>query len=78
MFGENIGNMYDKISHMEPLLPTGDFGLEDMAREIVGGSAALGGHLKNNGEPGWIVLHLHGGKHESDSAEFSILGRPGQ
>ena len=30
---------------MEPLLPTGDTGLEDMAREIVGRSAALGGHL---------------------------------
>lgn len=37
--------MYDKISHMEPLLPFGDLGLEDMAREIVGRSAALGGHL---------------------------------
>jgi Fic family protein len=30
---------------MEPLLPTGDLGLEDMAREIVGRSAALGGQL---------------------------------
>ncbi len=37
--------MYNKISHMEPLLPTGDFGLEDMARETVGRSAALGGQL---------------------------------
>jgi Fic family protein len=37
--------MYDRISNMEPLLPTGDTGLEDMAREIVGRSAVLGGHL---------------------------------
>jgi Fic family protein len=37
--------MYDGISHMEPLFPTGDPGLEDMAREIVGRSAALGNCL---------------------------------
>lgn len=33
--------MYDNIRQMEPLLPTGDTDLEDMAREIVGRSAAL-------------------------------------
>ncbi|CAG0957974.1 Fic family protein [Geobacter sp.] len=37
--------MYDKISHMEPLLPEQTADLEDMAREIVGRSAALGGQL---------------------------------
>src|SRR6266508_3790607 len=37
--------MYNKISHMEPLLPAEEFDLDDMAREIVGRSAALGGHL---------------------------------
>lgn len=37
--------MYDKISYMEPLLPAGDSGIEDKAREIVARSAALGGHL---------------------------------
>ena len=37
--------MYNLISHMEPLLPKGDSTLEDMAREIVGRSAALGGQL---------------------------------
>ena len=37
--------MYDRISHMEPLFPFGDPGLEDMAREIVGRSAALGNCL---------------------------------
>jgi Fic family protein len=37
--------MYDKISHMEPLLPAQGGELEDKAREIVSRSAALGGHL---------------------------------
>lgn len=37
--------MYDKIHHMEPLLPTGANDLADMARDIVGRSAALGGQL---------------------------------
>lgn len=37
--------MHDKISQMEPLLPTGALDLEDQAREIVGRSAALGGQL---------------------------------
>lgn len=37
--------MYDKVSHMEPLMPSGGPGLEDKAREIVSRSAALGGHL---------------------------------
>lgn len=37
--------MYDRISQMEPLLPSGDAVLEDMAREIVARSSALGGHL---------------------------------
>ncbi|MCX5807216.1 MAG: Fic family protein [Proteobacteria bacterium] len=37
--------MYDRISQMEPLLPSGDTGLEDMAREIIARSAALGGQL---------------------------------
>jgi len=37
--------MYDKISHMEPLMPSGGPGLEDKAREVVSRSAALGGQL---------------------------------
>jgi Fic family protein len=37
--------MYERTSQMEPLLPSGDAGLEDMAREIVARSSALGGHL---------------------------------
>jgi Fic family protein len=37
--------MYDKISYMEPLLPAGNPGLEDKAREIIARSAALGGQL---------------------------------
>lgn len=40
-----IGNMYDRIHQMEPLLPSGDTDLEDTAREIVGRSAALAGSL---------------------------------
>lgn len=37
--------MYDKLTQMEPLLPTGTPELEDMAREVVSRSAALGGQL---------------------------------
>jgi Fic family protein len=37
--------MYDSISQMEPLLPSGDSALEDMAREIIARSSALGGQL---------------------------------
>ena len=38
--------MYDKISYMEPpLLPAGDSGLADKAREIVARSSAFGGQL---------------------------------
>jgi Fic family protein len=37
--------MYDKPSHMEPLLPAATADLEDMAREVVARSAALGGQL---------------------------------
>jgi len=37
--------MYHKPSHMEPLLPSGAPGLEDLAREVVSRSAALGGQL---------------------------------
>jgi Fic family protein len=37
--------MKDRISQMEPLLPAGDNELNDLAREIVAQSAALGGQL---------------------------------
>ena len=37
--------MYDKPSQMEPLLPSGAHDLEDLAREVVSRSAALGGQL---------------------------------
>lgn len=37
--------MYHKPSHMEPLLPSGAPGLEDLAREVVSRSAELGGQL---------------------------------
>jgi Fic family protein len=37
--------MYQRISQMEPLFPSGDAVLEDMAREIVARSATLGGYL---------------------------------
>ena len=37
--------MHHKLSHMEPLLPSGALGLEDLAREVVSRSAALGGQL---------------------------------
>lgn len=37
--------MYDKPAHMEPLLPTVTAELEDMAREVVARSSALGGLL---------------------------------
>jgi hypothetical protein len=33
--------MYDKVHQMEPLLPTASAALDDMARDIVGRSAAL-------------------------------------
>ena len=38
-------NMYRNPSEMEPLLPSGAPDLEDMAREVVSGSSALGGQL---------------------------------
>ena len=37
--------MYQNPSAMEPLLPCGGPGLEDMAREVVTQSSALGGGL---------------------------------
>jgi hypothetical protein len=37
--------MYHKPAHMEPLLPSGATELEDLAREVVSRSAALGGQL---------------------------------
>ena len=37
--------MFDKPTQMEPLLPAGARHLEDLAREVVGRSAALGGQL---------------------------------
>ena len=37
--------MYHKSSEMEPLLPSGVFALEDLAREVVSESSALGGQL---------------------------------
>ena len=37
--------MYHKPAHMEPLLPQGAPDLEDLAREVVSRSAALGGQL---------------------------------
>jgi Fic family protein len=37
--------VFDKPTQMEPLLPTGARDLEDLAREVVGRSAALGGQL---------------------------------
>ncbi|BCR06186.1 hypothetical protein DESUT3_32550 [Desulfuromonas versatilis] len=37
--------MYDKPSHMEPLLPVATAELADLAREVVARSAALGGQL---------------------------------
>lgn len=37
--------MYDRISQMEPMLPERIAGLEDLAREVVARSAALGGQL---------------------------------
>jgi Fic family protein len=40
-----IGNMYQRTSQMEPLLPDVSSELEDMAREIVSRSASLGGQL---------------------------------
>lgn len=43
--GRDIGKMYDKPTQMEPLFPTGTPELEDMAREVVSRSAALGGQL---------------------------------
>jgi Fic family protein len=43
--GKEIGKMYSNPSEMEPLLPSGLSELEDMAREVVSGSAALGGQL---------------------------------
>lgn len=43
--GKDIGKMYHKPSHMEPLLPSMAPELEDLAREVVSQSAALGGQL---------------------------------
>ncbi len=37
--------MFHKIHHMEPLLPAGANDLTDMARDVVGRSAAPGGQL---------------------------------
>jgi Fic family protein len=37
--------MYDKPAHIEPLLPATTTDLEDMAREVLGRSATLGGQL---------------------------------
>lgn len=37
--------MYDRISQMEPLLPRETAKLQDLAREVLGRSAALGGQL---------------------------------
>jgi len=37
--------MYDTPAHMEPLLPSATAELEDMAREVIARSAALGGQL---------------------------------
>ena len=37
--------MYRQTSQMEPLLPDGSPDLEDLAREVVSRSAALGGQL---------------------------------
>lgn len=37
--------MYRKPAHMEPLLPSGTLELDDLAREVVSRSAALGGRL---------------------------------
>ena len=37
--------MYEKPSQMEPLFPTGISDIEDLAREVVSQSAALGGQL---------------------------------
>jgi len=37
--------MFHEIHHMEPLLPSGADDIADMARDIVGRSAALGGQL---------------------------------
>ena len=43
--GKEIGKMYRNPSEMEPLLPSGAPDLEDLAREVVSQSAALGGQL---------------------------------
>lgn len=43
--GMDIGKMYDKPTQIEPLFPSGAHALEDMAREVVSRSAALGGQL---------------------------------
>lgn len=37
--------MYERISQMEPLLPSGSPDLEDAAREVLSSSAALGGQI---------------------------------
>lgn len=51
--------MYDKTSHMEPLLPEQTAELEDMAREIVSRSAALAGQLHHlSQEPVVELLRL--------------------
>lgn len=45
MIGKNIDKMYHNPTAMEPLLPSGVPELEDLAREVVSQSSALGGQL---------------------------------